>query len=154
MKHFDYDLIPDKDERSIDDYMNCIFPKGSGSEIPDHVSSADVTDLCEIIGFTGTQNWDDQDMFNVLETLNQHMQLILMKWDHNKDGYGLPGIISNILGLSYNYVNTLFCIANEHGLIEYGTNLQIGWTTEKAKKVIRRRESNLKRIQEYVLSET
>ncbi len=93
-------------------------------------------------------------MFNVLETLNQNMQLMLIKWDHNKDGYGLPGVISSILGLPYNYVNTLFCIANESGLIDYGTNLQLGWTTDKAKKVIRRRESNLKRIQEYLLSET
>ena len=145
--YFDYDRIPDTDTRefSKDDRMDRIFPQyWYTDEIKDDVLNPDTTDFQEIIGFSGSHNWDDQDMFNVLFTCDNRE--LCKQYVHERNGYGIVGAISNILKLNYNYVNTLFCIANEYGLVEYGTNLQYGWTTDKAKKVIIRRESNLERI--------
>ncbi len=144
--YFDYNLIPDVDVRDInnEDHFFGIFPSYKNMDVS---YNYDTTDLQEIIGFSGTNNWDDEDMFNVLLTLNNR-DLCRDNWDNQKNGYGLVGAVSHLLNLPYNYVNIMFCVANDHDLIEYGTNLQIGWVTNKAKKVIKRRQSNLFRIEE------
>lgn len=123
--------------------------------MPDGLSGCSMdTLLANILGFEGTNNFNDEDVYNVLLTLS--------KIDHLPYSFSLSDTrersITKTLDLPENYVNLILCVlsdkecfyenVNKWGkIIEYGTSLQNCWIGEVGKMILSTREFDLIRAQ-------
>ena len=87
--------------------------------------------LIELIGFTGSNNFDCGDMIVVLKRLKR------LKTNIAQDNScSVMRKITEALKLPYNYICLIFCTLSKYNLVEYGRSLQNAWITDAGIEIL------------------
>lgn len=87
--------------------------------------------LIELIGFTGTNNFDCSDMIVVLKFLKR-----LNTNTTQDNSCSVMEKITEALKLPYNYICLIFCTLSKYNLVDYGISLQNAWITDDGIEIL------------------
>lgn len=108
--------------------------------------------LSEVLGYVGSYNFDDEDCLLILKQLyvgtdslagNNTLEKLTNLFVSNvlfQCGYVSDRLKHNIYLSTEKYVNTLLCLLDAKGLLDYGSCLQGCWISDKGKWIVLNRQ--------------
>jgi hypothetical protein len=116
--------------------------------------------LSHVLGFTGTNNFNDEDCYMILRELFEMSSSYIGKNTLDKltnamvdllffrENYVSDTIKHRAYLLYEKYINTILCLFDEKGLVSYGTYLQHCWISPKGIWIVGNRDLCERRIKE------